>query len=430
MIRELLGLGKAAARRVAEPPISAMPDAGPLAASSFPAQSVPAFGEWPDFNGYASRVKALPRVTAETASRHLTVFSAANVIAQDIAKVPVHLVRKKSDGTHERLRDHPAYEIVRHQSAPGIPAAMVRDALQFTLLLRGNAYGHAMRDGAGRLESLEPIAGTVGIYGLGRERFYEFTDAGGQVRRTPARDVLHLRYRPLDGWLGRSPLSVAAEGFGLALAEQEFAARHVAGRGSVRAVIEGADGSRSVFDDAEKAAKWAKQLRNQFDDPDASGIPVLPTGRTVKSFGLSPADAQLLEQRKLSREMIGAAFRVPPAKLGIHEGTQKSTAEQQAIDYVTDCLLTWATIWEECYRLTLLTARERADGLRFVFNLDALLRAGTVDRFNALAKAVGGPFFTANDARQIEGLAPLKEGEAMYPPPNMTRKAEAEEGDK
>lgn len=46
------------------------------------------------WGGAQSRVKTLPRVTPENAQRHATVFACGNIIAGDLAKLPLNVMQK------------------------------------------------------------------------------------------------------------------------------------------------------------------------------------------------------------------------------------------------------------------------------------------------------------------------------------------------
>lgn len=368
--------------------------------------------------GGQSRVKTLPRVSAPLAQKHATVFSCCNVIAGDLAKVPLKLYQRQDNGQDVRLRDHAASYLMNVESSPGVPAIVTRFALGYVFALRGNSYAYAPRDGAGELELVEALnPDEVSILKSGRARFYDIQDGAGVLRRAPSRTMLHLRYMALDGWTGRSPLEVAAESIGLALAGQESAARTVSGT-SIKAYISMED----QYEDEEAYLRNQRRVRNALADPDANGLPILGANDKIQRLDLTAADQQLLESRRFDREQIASVYRVPPSKLQILEHGVKANAEQAAIDYLTDCLLHWGKQLEDQYGLSLLTERERTQGLFFRHDFDTLLRPTTKERYEALTKSVGGPFLTPNEARAKEGFAPKPGADQLYPPPNMTRK--------
>lgn len=372
-------------------------------------------------------LSGLPRVSEGGALAHGTVYTCVNVIAQDLAKVPLILYRRLPKGGKERVAEHPAARIMSHgDQAHGVPAYAIRYGLQWALGLRGNAYAYIRRNGRGEIIGLDPIHNDqVSLLKNGRERFYDFEDGAGSRRRVSWRDMLHLRSGAEDGWTGRSPIEMASETLAVALGAQNFAGRHITGRGVIRGVVEHPD----WFQEEEEADLFAVRILKTLDDPEANGIPILPHGMTYKSVGMSPADAQLLEQRRFDREQIAGIYRVPPAKAGIFEHGLRANVEQQAIDYVTDCLLGWAKLSEDHFNLYLLTEDERND-LHFEYLFDGLMRATTRDRIESLLRATGGPFMTRNEARALENRAPISGADDLLPPSNMAAlPKEAEDAD-
>ncbi|TMV83233.1 phage portal protein, partial [Thioclava sp. BHET1] len=237
-------------------------------------------------------------------------------------------------------------------------------------------------------------------------------------RRASQRSMVHLRYMAEDGWTGRSPIEVAAESIGLALAGQEAAARAASGT-QMRAVLKMED----VFEDDETYFRNARRVRASIQDPDANGIPIIGATDDIKSLELSAADIQLLESRKFDREQIAGIYRVPPSKLQMLENGVKANTQQQAIDYKADCLLHWGGFVESQASIGFLSEGERRDGLYLTHDYDALMQATTKERYDALRSATGAPWMTPNEARLGEGLSPVAGGDDLAPAPNMTRDA-------
>ncbi|KQI66959.1 phage portal protein [Loktanella sp. 3ANDIMAR09] len=367
--------------------------------------------------GVQSRVKSLPRVTPTTAERHATVFACCNNLAGDHAKVPLQLWQRKPDGTESQVFDHPAIYLMNVESAPGVPAAVTRFALVYAFSLRGVSYAYAPRDGAGELLMVDGLSPDgVSVTRSGRMRFYDFEDGAGVYRRARSRSMVHMRYMALDGWTHRSPLTVASESMGLAMAGQEAAARTAAG-GTTKAAIKLSD----AYEDDDARQRSARRIKAALTDPTDGSFPVLNADEDIQKLDLSAADQELLASRKFDREMIAAIYRMPPSKLQMLENGVKANGQQQAIDYLTDCLMHWQALIAPQYDQALLTAGERAAGLFFRHDFSALLEPTTAELFNALKVAVGGPFMTPNDAQARARLPKTANGDQLYPPSNMTR---------
>jgi len=368
-----------------------------------------------------SRVKRLVRATPTLAQRHASVFACCNNIAGDLAKVPLHVYQRAADGSEEMVTQHPASYLLNVESAPLVSAKLLRFMQVYAFTLRGRSPSYAPRNGAGELELIEFInPDTVTMLRSGRDRFFEFEDGAEIRRRVPAASMVMMRYMPIDGWTGRSPIEVAAESFGLALAGQEAAARTATG-GTTRAVIKMHD----QYETDEEYRRNQRRVKQAIDDPESNGFPILRPEEEIDVLDLSAADQELLASRKFDREQIAATYRMPPSKLQMLEHGVKANGQQQAIDYLTDCLMHWSALVEAELAMGLLTQTERQQGLFFRHDFSALLQPTTKELYDALGKAVGGPFMTANQAQRIAKL-PVTNGptdDELNPAPNMTADA-------
>nr|WP_259999565.1 phage portal protein [Leisingera sp. M523] len=369
------------------------------------------------FGGGALPNKSLPRVTPQRGEQHGTVFACCNNLGGDLSKVPLKLWQRMDDGQEVRVRDHPANYLLNVESSPGVPAKLMRYGLVYAWALRGNAYAFGPRDGGGELEMIElALQDSCSVLRAGRQRFYDFTDGAGVQRRVPSRSMVHMRYLALDGWTGRSPLQVASETVGLAFAGQESAARSVSGAHSKAYLKLG-----ESYEDDEARTRNAKRLKAHLTNPNSDGIPVLGPDDDIKSLDLTAADQELLASRKFDREQLAAIYRMPPSKLQMLENGVKANGEQQAIDYLTDCLLHWSGLAEDTLALSVLTRGERDRGFFLRHDFGVLLQPTIKERNEALNKATGGPFQTPNESRRMVGLPPKPGGDELNPAPNMTR---------
>ncbi|MBL4761780.1 MAG: phage portal protein [Gammaproteobacteria bacterium] len=368
--------------------------------------------------GTQSRIKTLPRVSAVISQKHATVTGCCSIVAGDLAKIPLKLYKRDADGREERIRDHASTYLLNVESSPGVSSVVARFAMGYAFLLRGKSFTYSPRDGAGELMFLDVIKQDgCHITKVGRERFYDFEDGAGVCRRAPSRSMVHLRYMADDSWTGRSPIEVAAESMGLALAGQEAAARTASGV-TTRAYMKIED----VFENDEDYRRNAKRLRNAINDPDANGIPIIGQNDEIKSLDISSADQELLSSRKFDVGQIRSLYRVPAFKLQDAEHGVKANGEQQAIDYLVDCLLHWGAFIECELALGVLTEGERRSGMFFRHDFGALLRPTISDQYEAINKAVGGPFMTPDEGRKILGMPTTEGGKKLNPAPNMTRK--------
>ncbi|MEM9058941.1 MAG: phage portal protein [Pseudomonadota bacterium] len=366
----------------------------------------------------------LPAVTDRSIQRHLTVYAACNIIAQDMAAFPLNVIQREGDQVTPRP-DHPAQRLLNAACAPDVPAMVLREMITWRLLLRGNSYAWPERDARGMLSAIWPVEGTVSISEFGRRRFYDFIDPDRAHRRVAAGEMVHVRTRSDDGYLGASPIRLASQGFGVALAEQDFTARHIGNRVPLRGLLEADTAFRRNEEDEKNISN---RVRQAFDNPDSHGLPFIPNGLKYRPIGISPADAELIDQRKLTRNEIAAIFRVPPSKLAIADGVQKSTQDGQDREYVRGCLWFWARLVEQAMTNVLFTERELGAGYGLNHDFGSLIEASLPELYAALVTAVGGPILTANEARRRIGAGETPDGERLNAPAHGTRE-QSEQGE-
>lgn len=95
-------------------------------------------------------------VNPDSAERVGALFACVQVLAEDVAKVPLHLYRRRADGGKERATDHPLYRVIHRRPNDIHTAFEFRELLQGHLGLRGNAYAFVNRV-RGRVVEILPI---------------------------------------------------------------------------------------------------------------------------------------------------------------------------------------------------------------------------------------------------------------------------------
>ena len=127
--------------------------------------------------------------------------------------------------------------------------------------------------------------------------------------------------------------------------------------------------------------------------------------------GLNAADAQLIEVRRFNVEDIARIFRVPLSLLGHPSQGAMSYAsvEAQNLSFVQHSLRPLLERLEQALSPLL----PEADGF-IRFNLDALLRGTTIERFDAYTKGLREGFLSLNDVRNYEDLSSLGEAGDQY----------------
>lgn len=357
-------------------------------------------------------------VTERSAMQMTAVYSCVRILAEAVAGLPLHLYRYKEDGGKEKATDHPLYLLLHDEPNPEMSSFVFRETLMTHLLLWGNAYAQIIRNGKGEVMALYPLMpnkmsvdrdenGQL-YYTYVRSAEEAKTAETGRVILLP-KDVLHIPGLGFDGLVGYSPIAMAKNAIGLAIATEEYGAKFFANGAAPSGVLEHPG---TIKDPSRVREAW----QSQFGGSANSGkIAVLEEGMKYTPISISPEQAQFLETRKFQINEIARIFRVPPHMVGDLEKSSFSNIEQQSLEFVKYTLDPWVVRWEQSIARTLLTEDEKR--AYFVkFNLEGLLRGDYASRMTGYATARQNGWMSANDIRELENLdrIPAEEGGDLY----------------
>ena len=356
-------------------------------------------------------------VTERSAMQMTAVYSCVRILAEAIAGLPLHVYRYNSDGGKEKAIDHSLYLILHDEPNPEMSSFVFRETLMTHLLLWGNAYAQIIRNSKGEVMALYPLMPNK--MSVDRDEngqlYYQYLrsidEVGGKSETVILKptDVLHIPGLGFDGVVGYSPIAMAKNAIGLAIATEEYGAKFFANGAAPSGVLEHPG---TIKDPQRVREAW----QSQFGGSQNSGkIAVLEEGMKYTPISISPEQAQFLETRKFQINEIARIFRVPPHMVGDLEKSSFSNIEQQSLEFVKYTLDPWVIRWEQSIMRTLLTPEEKKS--YFVkFNLEGLLRGDYQSRMNGYATARQNGWMSANDIRELENLdrIPAEAGGDLY----------------
>ena len=346
------------------------------------------------------------------------VYSCVRILAEAIAGLPLHLYRYTDSGGKEKATDHPLYLLLHDEPNPEMSSFVFRETLMTHLLLWGNAYAQIIRNGKGEVMALYPLMPNK----MSVERdengqlYYTYTRSAEEAKTAETgrvillpKDVLHIPGLGFDGLVGYSPIAMAKNAIGLAIATEEYGAKFFANGAAPSGVLEHPG---TIKDPQRVREAW----QSQFGGSSNSGkIAVLEEGMKYTPISISPEQAQFLETRKFQINEIARIFRVPPHMVGDLEKSSFSNIEQQSLEFVKYTLDPWVVRWEQSIARSLLSENEKKQ--YFVkFNLEGLLRGDYASRMHGYATARQNGWMSANDIRELENLdrIPAEEGGDLY----------------
>ena len=353
------------------------------------------------------------RVTEHSAMQMTAVYCCVRILSEAIAGLPLHLYRYTESGGKEKAVDHPLYFLLHDEPNPEMTSFVFRETLMTHLLLWGNAYAQIIRNGKGEVVALYPLMpnhmrvdrdenGFL-YYTYQRSNDEANTMKNGFVRLDP-RDVLHIPGLGFDGLVGYSPIAMAKNAIGMAIACEEYGATFFANGASPGAVLE----HPGVLKDPQKVRdSWNNAFRGSAN---ANKVAVLEEGMKYTPISISPEQAQFLETRKFQIDEIARIFRIPPHMVGDLEKSSFSNIEQQSLEFVKYTLDPWVSRWEQSLVRALLKPEEKKRYF-MKFNVDGLLRGDYQSRMNGYAVGRQNGWLSANDIRELENMDQLSEEE-------------------
>jgi HK97 family phage portal protein len=378
------------------------------------------------------------RVGPVTALGDPRVLGAIQAISSDVAKVSLNFHQIKGKNT-TIPRKSPFWRLVKRKPNKFMTPFEWKLYIMFSLLLDGNSYAYKEYDGSGVLRALIPINpnrvtlfeaddGAL-LYRLsynGRfERNLLPTDETGIM--VPAERIWHQKNLPQgSGIIGASVISLARNSIGLSLSQLKMASSIAKSGAKLSGVLRHPKRMRKGTAERVKT-QWA----NNYEGVEKAGrTAVLEEGMEFQSISMSAADAQFIEQMKLTILDICRIFRIPPSKLMDMGRATFNNVEQENLNYVTDTLMPYFERFEDSLNTHILTD-EQAVNHYFEFDTSRLLRGDTKAQVEKHVKYVQNGIMNRNETREQIGMNPYDLGEDFYMPRNMAPvqviEAEAEE---
>ena len=166
-------------------------------------------------------------VTERSSMQMTAVYSCVRVLAEAVAGLPLHLYKYTDSGGKDKALEHTLYVLLHDEPNPEMTSFVFREPLMTHLLLWGNAYAQLIRNGRGEV---------VGIYPLMPNRVSVNRDDKGNIYYKYLRgledahlnkenevillhsEVLHIPGLGFDGLVGYSPIAMAKNAIGMAIA--------------------------------------------------------------------------------------------------------------------------------------------------------------------------------------------------------------------
>lgn len=346
---------------------------------------------------WLNQVSDVP-VTIDTALGVPAIWGAVNFTAGTIAGLPLHLYRKKSDGSRDKV-DSPLSKILHDAPNEEQSSFEFRKWFFEQVLTGGRGLAFIERNAAREVTNIWPLEPSkVTIRRENGKKLYNY--CGGQGRKTVTYDAAEIIDIPFmlkaDGLGHRGPIMTNRGVVGLAIAANDYASKYFLNGGVPPFAVTGnfqSGKSMSVAaDDLQNAVRKAAKERRQ--------ALVLPTGLDIKAIGSDAEKTQLIETKRFLIEEIARIYGIPPTFLqDLTHGTFSNT-EQQDLHFVKHTLKRWVEAFEQELNLKIFGRQNKKFFVEM--SMDGLLRGDFKTRMEGYATAIQVGVLMPNEARQME----------------------------
>ena len=350
-------------------------------------------------------------VSPDRASAYYAVFACQTLIAGDIGKLGVRLMQwNASSRIFDEVRSNAVTPFMRKPNRFQTWQKFVEFWI-LSKLAHGNAYILKERDDRNVVVrgyvldpcSVQPLVSESGevFYRLNSDRL-----AGIEEQAVvPASEIMHDPYWCLEHPLvGVSPIYAAGLAATQGLEMQENSARFFRNASVPSGVLVTAQ----RLDDT-LAKQYKDRWETNYGGSNRGRTAVLGNGLEYKRVTDNAVDSAIVEQLKMTAEMVCTAYHVPGYKVGIGATPTYQNAEVLNQIYYDTCLQPLVQAIEAS-----LTEGLELPQKGFVLNLneDDLLRMDKLAQVEYAAKGVERAIFAPNEARAMFNRAPVKGGES------------------
>ena len=380
---------------------------------------------WGDFSfeSISARTSSGMRVSPDSALRLAAVYACVRILAETIASLPLVVYQRRPDGGKDRVTDHWLYRLMAKRPNRFQNPFEWREMLQGHLALRGNAFNQIITNPRGEIIELMPIHPDrvkIELLPSGEYR-YRISDRSGSEVILPRGEVWHLRGLSSDGLMGMSPIELARENLGTALAAQGYGARFFANDAKPTGGWIEFPGS---FKDSEAKKVFRESYQQAQSGSNRGKVLVLENGMKFHEVGVTNKDAQFLELRKFQITDVARLFRVPPHMIADLDRATFSNIEQQSLEFVMHTMTPWAERWEASIQSELLL---ESDDIEIEFDFANLMRGDASSRSSYYQSGIQNGWLTRNEARIAENLNPIDGLDQPLRPLNMVEEDAAED---
>lgn len=382
---------------------------------------------WSAFSEWGLSQTGLP-VNSVTALRNMAVLTCVSILAEDVAKLPVRVMRRTGDGgkvmvTPGMLAPKPVQMLAALLAKPNAWQSRFEffEMMMAGLALRSIAFAPIIRDRDGFARQLVPVhPDRVSLWEapdgewfwmVARQGLHEMAVLKDLPIMIHSDDMFVVRW--LQTWhslLGTSRVDLMREAIGLGLAQEAYATRLMGSGARPGGVLQT---DRKLSDEVVERVRDSWQ-QDHAGIRNAGRTAILEEGLKWQPLAMTAEQAEALKSREYQLEEIARPFGVPRHRLGL--AIERGDLVQLQQLYLNTTLTGWCERWQP--KLAELGGIEDDEEFVVEHDYSHFLKADLQTRLTAMRTGVVGMIYTPNEARAGEGLPRVEGGDTLYQPVN------------
>lgn len=357
-------------------------------------------------------------IRIENLLSYYAVYACIQLISGDIGKLTLRLVKKVKENVYEEVEspEGDAFSPVLRVPNRYQTRQQFMENWMVSKLTSGNTYVLKERNNRGTVEAMHvlhpalvrpmvsELDGSI-WYSVSRDNLVGIEEKDVMV---PESEIIHDRFPPLGGHrlCGVSPITAcglaALQGLNIQRASSQFFANGAKPSGILTA-------PGTIPEDTARRLK--EQWEANYTGNNVGKVAVLGDGLEYKGIMITAQDAQLVNQLKMTAEMICTAFGVPPHKVNVGQMPNYNNIEALDQNYYSGCLQKHIEAVEACLDKGL-GIEKISSPYQTELNLDDLLKMDTPTKIKTYREAAQG-VLTINEAREKLGYDDVKGGDSV-----------------
>lgn len=350
-------------------------------------------------------------------------YSVVSFLASSVAQLPIKVYDRQAENVRVRDRNSKAAKLLFRPNSDQTQAEFVK-ALCIEYLLYGEALVWLLPDNSEsgyqlRLIPSEWIVERKCETNFATSQYRVRTTTGGDIY-IDANQIIEFReYAPGLPASHLSPVSALKQTLIEQIQADKFRASLWRSSGRMNAYITRPANVQPWTAEARDA--WTDAFRRGWSagGSKAGSMPVLEDGMEIKSYQFNSKEAEFSTGKQLSREDVAAAYHVNPSLIW-HTTTQTyASSKDNARALYAECLGPLLQVFQQRINSFLLPKIDASSNLYVEFDLEEKLKGSFEERASIIQSAVGGPWMTRNEARAMNNMAPIPDGDEVITPLNV-----------